>query len=173
MNRVAGKITLLSLLVSAVVLCGCITRDTPSPASTPTSVAAANGVEPESSLVYAMHVFEAVPILFPPDSAVAYPESEQAITKAVQWMKLFEDAHVEVHGHTDNHGTQVESLSLGQERADYVAARLLSAGIAPSQVVTRTWGQESPVAPNDTPENRALNRRVELRMTPLSYCTAR
>lgn len=172
MSTFLMKTTILSTLVSAVVLSGCATRATPSPTSTPKSVAAANGVESESSVVYAMHVFEAAPIFFPPGSAVAYPDSDQAITKAVQWMKLFEDAHVEVHGHTDNRGTQEESFSLGQERADYVAARLISAGIAPSQIVTVTRGQHAPLSPNDTPENRALNRRMELRMTPISYCTA-
>lgn len=172
MSTFLMKTPILSALVSTVVLSGCATRDTPSPSITPTSVATANGVDSEPTVIYYMHEFKAVPILFPPNSAVSYPVSEQAITKAIQWMKRFEDAHVEVHGYSGDRGSQSENMALGQKRADYVAARLISAGIAPSQVVTVTRGQGSPVAPNDTPENRALNRRVELRITPLSYCAA-
>jgi len=66
-----------------------------------------------------------------------------------------------VEGHTDSNGPDDLNLELSQQRADAVVAYLQAAGIDPGRITAVGKGETDPIAPNDTPENRALNRRVE------------
>lgn len=66
-----------------------------------------------------------------------------------------------IAGHTDNIGSEVNNLRLGQERTDAVKAYLTNKGIAPSRITTVSYGKSKPVADNSTEEGRKINRRVE------------
>ncbi|MEZ5216866.1 MAG: OmpA family protein [Ilumatobacteraceae bacterium] len=68
----------------------------------------------------------------------------------------------EVQGHTDSGGTNEANLELSQARAQAVVDYLVSKGVAAEQLTAKGYGEEQPVAPNDSPSNRALNRRVEI-----------
>lgn len=71
---------------------------------------------------------------------------------------------IEISGHTDNKGDDKYNLSLSQRRAESVVAYLLQKGIERSRMVAKGYGETQPVAPNDTDENRARNRRTELKI---------
>jgi OmpA-OmpF porin, OOP family len=70
----------------------------------------------------------------------------------------------EVIGHTDAQGSRPQNIALSAARADAVKAYLVGKGIAADSIATSGAGPNRPVAGNDTPEGRARNRRIELRV---------
>jgi outer membrane protein OmpA-like peptidoglycan-associated protein len=69
---------------------------------------------------------------------------------------------VEVQGHTDSDGDDAYNLELSQRRAEAVVNGLIGRGVDPSRLTARGYGETAPITANDTPENKAANRRVEL-----------
>jgi outer membrane protein OmpA-like peptidoglycan-associated protein len=80
----------------------------------------------------------------------------------------FEKTYVDVVGHTDSTGSAEYNQQLSVRRAQSVAGYLQSQKVLPERLLIRGMGQQSPIASNDTPEGRALNRRVEIILTPLT-----
>lgn len=70
-----------------------------------------------------------------------------------------------IEGHTDNTGNTEKNLQLSRDRARAVYEYLLERGIDFSRLKFAGYGQERPVADNDTREGRAMNRRVEFRIS--------
>jgi outer membrane protein OmpA-like peptidoglycan-associated protein len=68
---------------------------------------------------------------------------------------------VRIEGHTDGHGKPGYNRKLSQRRAESVLRYLVHVGIAPERLEARGCGADVPIAPNDTEEGRAKNRRVE------------
>ncbi len=71
---------------------------------------------------------------------------------------------VEVGGHTDSDGEDDDNLILSENRAKAVVAYLISQGIEAHRLKARGFGETVPVAPNDTADRKAQNRRVEFRI---------
>lgn len=73
---------------------------------------------------------------------------------------------VQVIGHTDDTGTAAYALDLSERQAQAVAEALRAGGVPASRL--RSWGlgDTDPVAPNDSPRNRSLNRRVVVSAAP-------
>lgn len=67
---------------------------------------------------------------------------------------------IDVTGNTDAIGSEKYNLKLGQDRADQAKAYLVSKGVAESRINARTAGEGDPLAPNETDNGRATNRRV-------------
>lgn len=80
----------------------------------------------------------------------------------------FDKTYVDVVGHTDSTGSMELNQRLSQQRASSVARYLKSQQVLPERILTRGMGPNSPIASNDTPEGRALNRRVEIILTPIT-----
>jgi OmpA-OmpF porin, OOP family len=74
------------------------------------------------------------------------------------------DLKVEIAGHTDSKGSNAYNQRLSDDRAGSVKTYLISQGVSPAQLVSRGYGEEQPVATNDTDAGRAQNRRVEFRV---------
>jgi OOP family OmpA-OmpF porin len=70
---------------------------------------------------------------------------------------------VRVEGHTDSVGPAEYNMGLGQRRAQTVRDYLVTKGVDGQRIETRSAGETRPVASNDTPKGRLLNRRVEIR----------
>jgi outer membrane protein OmpA-like peptidoglycan-associated protein len=83
-------------------------------------------------------------------------------------LKEFDKTVIEVAGHTDSTGTTEYNQQLSERRADAVASYLETREIRADRVITVGMGETRPVASNDTPEGRQLNRRVELTLVPLT-----
>jgi outer membrane protein OmpA-like peptidoglycan-associated protein len=75
---------------------------------------------------------------------------------------------VEVAGHTDSTGSAQHNQALSERRADSVAAYLRSRGVSNDRLIAVGGGENYPVASNDTPAGRQLNRRVEITIVPLT-----
>lgn len=87
----------------------------------------------------------------------SYPELERVIT-------LMEDnpgVKLEISGHTDNVGSYVANKKLSENRAKSVVDYLVEQGIDQARLTYEGYSFTEPVAPNDTPEGRQKNRRVE------------
>ena len=75
---------------------------------------------------------------------------------------------VEIQGHTDSTGSDTYNLDLSKRRADAVARYLISRGVSSARIQTQGMGEAYAVADNNTAEGRARNRRVEVKITPVS-----
>lgn len=74
------------------------------------------------------------------------------------------DVRFQVDAYTDNSGTPLINESYSQQRAAHVQALLWSQGLGTDAVYASGWGEENPVASNETEEGRDANRRVEIRV---------
>lgn len=83
-------------------------------------------------------------------------------------LKEYEKTLIDVVGHTDSTGTLEYNLSLSEKRARSVGDYLVGQGVTAGRIVAQGMGPRYPVASNDTPEGRQLNRRVELVLRPLT-----
>jgi outer membrane protein OmpA-like peptidoglycan-associated protein len=77
-------------------------------------------------------------------------------------MKSNPDLKIGVEGHTDNVGSPASNKTLSEARAKSVVSALVAQGISADRLTPAGYGQDNPVADNNTEEGRAKNRRVEL-----------
>lgn len=98
------------------------------------------------------------------DSATANltPDSTQTVAGLAATLNAYPNAHVQLTGHTDNTGTPEANQQLSLDRANAVKTMLVNDGVAADRITTSGMGQEHPIAPNDTEEGKAKNRRLEL-----------
>ncbi len=101
-------------------------------------------------------------IQFAPGSTAIADESREVIEAVATTLAACPGAAFEIAGHTDDQGAAEVNLSLSQERADAVRLALEEAGATGVTLTARGYGEEVPVADNDTAEGRALNRRIEM-----------
>lgn len=71
---------------------------------------------------------------------------------------------LKISGHTDNVGSDAYNMTLSKNRAQSTANYLQGKGVPPSQLLTDWYGESKPVADNNTPEGRQINRRVEMQV---------
>ncbi len=108
-----------------------------------------------------------VGIIFEFDRATIMPQSELILEKAWRTMEVYPELEVEIHGHTDNVGSESYNEGLSRRRADSVRQYLVNKGIDPSRVATRGFGETNPIDTNDTEAGRTKNRRIEFVPTKL------
>jgi len=83
-------------------------------------------------------------------------------------LKEYNKTIVTVAGHTDSTGSDELNNNLSQARANSVAQYLINQGLFPQRFVVQGYGKTRPIAPNETPDGRAKNRRVEIQLSPLT-----
>ena len=122
--------------------------------------ATAAGKLAEGKFMYSM-VLSDDSVKFPLNAADLSPEAEQRLTEFAEKLKgENKNVYLEIQGHTDNVGDPAYNDGLGEKRAEAVRKFLSMRGIALNRMATISYGEEAPVAPNDTRESRAQNRRV-------------
>jgi outer membrane protein OmpA-like peptidoglycan-associated protein len=95
-------------------------------------------------------------------ATIKFPESQEALQAAYQILKDNPTIKVEIQGHTDNVGSDEYNQRLSEQRAWAVVNYLVQQmGVDAARLIARGYGESMPKASNDTPEGRALNRRVE------------
>ncbi len=92
-------------------------------------------------------------------------QSQQQISNLAAIMKAFPNCNLKMGGYTDNTGNAASNLTLSQSRAETAFAALVKLGVDKIRGKAEGYGQEHPIATNDTPEGRAQNRRVDIRVT--------
>ena len=99
-------------------------------------------------------------LLFHPNSAELRPEGIAEIKKVIAEMQKYNGDTVTCVGHTDDTGSDAYNQQLGLRRAQAVVDYMKASGITPERVKAESKGEAEPAVPNNTPANRALNRRV-------------
>ncbi|KAA3602116.1 MAG: hypothetical protein DWQ06_07245 [Calditrichaeota bacterium] len=99
-------------------------------------------------------------IYFDNDKFVLKGEALVKLNKLVKTLKDFTDIDVEIGGNTDSVGSSEYNQALSERRANSVKEFLIRNGISAIRIETKGYGEENPIAPNNTPEGRAKNRRV-------------
>jgi OOP family OmpA-OmpF porin len=103
-------------------------------------------------------------VFFENDSNRLSIPAQQILRGVADAIKQSSASLFEVGGYTDDAGDAEYNLQLSASRAAAVRDYLLSLGIAKSRLQVRGYGESSPRADNATPEGRAMNRRVELKI---------
>lgn len=104
-------------------------------------------------------------LLFETGKSSLKPESQEQLNNMAAIMKAYPGVEIKLGGYTDNTGDAAKNLKLSQDRANTVMAELVKLGVAAARMKAEGYGQDHPVASNDTPEGRAQNRRIEIRVT--------
>lgn len=106
-------------------------------------------------------------IFFDFDSDKLKQESVVELKILLQLLSSHPDMNIEIRGHTDNVGTAQYNKILSEKRALSVYNYLIINGINKSRLTYKGFGDTIPVAPNDSDEGRALNRRTEFKVTKM------
>ena len=102
-------------------------------------------------------------IKFVADKADILPEESGRLDVIVEaLLKVAKDAHFLIEGHTADLNKPDAQLELSIQRAERIAEELIKRGIEADRIQTAGYGSTKPIAPSDTRENRAKNRRVEI-----------
>lgn len=107
-------------------------------------------------------------VTFAVDSATISPDMRAVLDDVAQSLITYPSSLVDVMGHTDSTGSEQYNLDLSRRRAEAVSAYLVSRGVSRARIESIGYGEQYSVADNSTPEGRARNRRVEIRITPIS-----
>ena len=97
------------------------------------------------------------------DKATLRPDSDATLDQVVRLLKSQPALAVEIGGHTDNVGKPDYNLGLSDRRAAAVKAWLVAHGVAAARLSSHGYGDTQPLVPNSSDDNRARNRRVELK----------
>ena len=109
-------------------------------------------------------------VLFPEGGYQLSPNGQAALNQYVPKLQNLQNAKVVVYGYTDNlpvgpplqRAGIANNIDLSSRRADNVVAYLESQGVNPNVISAKGFGDTHAVAPNDTPQGRAQNRRIEI-----------
>lgn len=107
-------------------------------------------------------------ITFDTASATLRPDFLEVMHAVSLVLTEYDKTIIEIMGHTDSDGSDAYNLDLSRRRAQAVGNHLAGKGVASMRIVTEGFGERYPVASNETPEGKQLNRRVELRLSPLT-----
>lgn len=106
-------------------------------------------------------------IMFDQGKADLRNESKLELDKVVEFMKLNQNAEIELSGHTSSEGESNYNRSLSYKRVKSCKDYILLRGIDAGRIIAIGFGSDRPIASNDTDEGRAKNRRVEMRLVKL------
>jgi OmpA-OmpF porin, OOP family len=104
-------------------------------------------------------------LLFDTGQATLQPSSQEQLGNIAAILKAYPNVHVKIGGYTDNTGDAAANLALSEARAKNVMDALVAAGIDPSRLESKGYGDQYPVGDNNTEDGRAQNRRIALLVT--------
>ncbi len=104
-------------------------------------------------------------LLFDTGKATLQAESQEQLKNVAEILKAFPNVGIKIGGYTDNTGNAAANMALSDARAKAVVAELTGLGVEGSRLEAEGYGDQHPVASNDTEEGRQQNRRVSMRVT--------
>lgn len=107
-------------------------------------------------------------ITFATDQSAVQPQFQPTLDQVASTLSQYPKTYIDVLGHTDSDGPDAYNQGLSERRARSVADYLALRGVQSARIATRGYGESQPVASNDTAEGKAQNRRVEIKIVPVS-----
>ena len=107
-------------------------------------------------------------ITFRTDSATIEPGFTQTLASVGRVLQRYNQTLIDVYGHTDDTGSDAYNLQLSEQRARSVANFLAGQGVRQDRMIVSGFGESRPIASNASPQGREQNRRVEIRIVPLT-----
>ena len=107
-------------------------------------------------------------INFAYNSANVQPQFQRTLDQVASTLGQYNQTYIDVYGHTDSTGSDAYNQTLSERRARSVADYLSSHGVQDARIATRGFGETQPIASNETEAGRAENRRVEIKIVPIS-----
>jgi outer membrane protein OmpA-like peptidoglycan-associated protein len=112
-------------------------------------------------------ILRLVGLTFESGSAEIADEHRLLLEKVYEAAAVFPRSQIVIEGHTDSYGSDDNNMSLSRERADAVGAYLIGEfGIPAFRTSAVGYGETQPIANNETPQGRARNRRIDVRIEP-------
>ena len=105
-------------------------------------------------------------VLFDVNSAALKLQAKETLGQMADVMVRYPDSDILVKGHTDSTGPEEYNQELSERRAKTVNEYLIGEGVSGQRITATGFGETMPVVPNDTPESRQRNRRVEIEIKP-------
>ncbi|QKI89758.1 OmpA family protein [Thiomicrorhabdus xiamenensis] len=93
-------------------------------------------------------------------SAHLDPEMLDRLGPVLNALRNYPNTRVHIEGHTDSDGSRAFNQQLSENRSKNVAFYLMDNGISRDRIITYGYGEDRPIASNDTPEGKRMNRRV-------------
>jgi outer membrane protein OmpA-like peptidoglycan-associated protein len=122
-------------------------------------------VNPRDSIYkQAQSLAAAIEIKFPLNHARAVREDNEKLMQLSNLLKYNSDIQLLIVGHTCNLGSYKVNKKIGLKRALFVKRQLVQSGVSPNQIHCISKAYDEPLVPGTSPENRAQNRRVELKV---------
>ena len=112
-------------------------------------------------------------ITFAYDSAEVQPQFQRTLDQVAGTLSEYNQTYIDVYGHTDSTGSDAYNQGLSERRATAVADYLSGRGVQTARIGTRGFGKTQPIASNDTDAGRAANRRVEVKIVPITQTDLR
>lgn len=107
-------------------------------------------------------------VTFGVDSANIDASFRNTLDQVASTLTQYEKTYVDVMGHTDSSGSDAYNQTLSERRASAVADYLAARGVQSARLATRGYGESQPKASNLDPAGRSANRRVEIRLVPVT-----
>lgn len=107
-------------------------------------------------------------VTFAVDRYDIQPEFRATLDGVAQTLGSYNQTYIDVLGHTDSDGSDAYNQTLSERRAGAVADYLSMRGVARARMGVRGYGETAPIASNATAEGKAQNRRVEIKVVPVT-----
>lgn len=107
-------------------------------------------------------------VTFDVASATLQPSFRTTLDQIAQSLQQYPNSLVDVYGHTDSTGSDQYNQTLSENRARTVANYLTLQGVSDARIRSRGFGETMPIGDNATDEGRRRNRRVEIKIVPIS-----
>ncbi|WP_420145281.1 OmpA family protein [Sphingobium sp.] len=96
------------------------------------------------------------------------PQFQPTLNEVASVLAQYPKTYIDVYGHTDSDGADAYNQTLSERRAQAVSSYLVSKGVQSARIGTRGFGESQPIASNATEEGKAANRRVEIKIAPVT-----
>ncbi len=107
-------------------------------------------------------------ITFATDSAAVQPQFQPTLNEVASVLAEYPKTYLDIYGHTDSTGSEAYNQGLSERRAQAVSTYLAGRGVQTARLATKGFGEMQPIASNETEAGRQTNRRVEIKIAPVT-----
>jgi outer membrane protein OmpA-like peptidoglycan-associated protein len=107
-------------------------------------------------------------VTFAVDSATIQPQFYPALDSIANTLQQYPQTVIDIAGHTDSTGSEAYNQQLSERRANAVRQYLINRGVMPARILAAGFGENRPVATNQTAQGRQANRRVDIQIRPFN-----